>query len=1086
MANSKLPSKLFSAMNSAKSKTQLETAFKESKTAVQNHQEAAQMVQLLKDQRKEAYDRNFNAQAQNLRNANARNLPLEARQSYLNQFAGGQEWSSKLQIEQYKETNRKHQQQRASGALNQTRGIENPQQRMDARNQIMQDNRSVLGEKNRIMIDAQVANRRDASQIERRALIAQKTEDTAQKAQARQVEREAVQKRNNSLANMRNRADGHQMGRGLEIDAINNRQASPSAKIDMLNATKSGEFNGKILERIDKSINQQTAIIQKDKGRADSIRENSPILSRMFTGSMQGPQSLTQAQAVRLSNSISAVRAVGGGMIAGASAGFDMYNSAQQARNGSELRSFNLLAGIQAKNANMALAGFSGSDLFSRNADILGGNSNSSRLFLGQSGLARSQLEGTQTATRERDLKAQAALKDAIMGIAAGGAGIVGGLAVTGASFGGAAPIGLGVAGAGMAQIGSSISGLMNSTGVNSFLASKGLYTPSDKLATEGSAQLLARGREIADQSRASDLSRNQLSVSALDASLNYDVSQMSNMRSGVAYSSESELLAVGRKQQTLSRLRNGNIFGGGGSKDELAQLNDQFQSTVSAFSNSNVAGGQLGVDATTFDSMATASGLAMGPNYRGGGKGQVKTTVMAEELSRSGRGSFEQILGNLSTLNKVTGKADSSSELLRTMSKAVSLGFDNSKLTQEFIGRVADTASGAGLRDIDSTTNLMSRVAQMFGGGEIGLRAAEKGVRETPSFVQNNVRAKAFQNLGMNKAAASLKLTPGQLSEDVAIFADAFSGLDPLVQQEYLKNPSATQFVHIDNQLAGLTPEQKKAYLAEVDKATELASTGGIEVRPLLAKAEAEAKSGNMAASRKTMFGAAGRLLGLNNMTPEIATTTLQAIVNKGDFPALARVGQEDAISKKRTAAYTEKDRIGAAARAKDTAVIALGKSTTQETLLFDLMRAGAGTGEQSAAASIFKNKSTLGLNNTSKKLGGMIDSEAERLALDQVAGSDPDKRLAAAKKVKDVFGKDVTVAEIVDLSVKLKETNKQDAMVLSEQNRKEAFAGVGIQTVSITRESIAELALGIVGATKGNLPANNRTPSPFDPFVK
>lgn len=1071
----KLPQKLLQALNNTKSKSQFDETLK---AAIEQHQDAA-IQNNLRSYGQNVYDSQAKRASQFLRNSNARSLPLEARQAYLNDFNKMSDWSTSVQKQQAQEQGRRHEEMKARIALQSTRNIADPQARMSQRSQIINSYSSSLSDKNKVIVDAQVANRNDAARLERQALMKQKNDEAVKLAQERQKERDELNRQKSGMSNLRTRAEGYTAGRSLEIDSINSRGGSPSAKIDLLNATKTGEFNSKILEKIDKSIQAQTEIIKKDVSRADELRKNSPVLSRVFSGSLGGPKSLSEEQAISMSKKISLTRGIAGGLVAGGGALFDVVNGAQQARNGSELRTFGLLSGIQAKNANMAisgLTGYSGSDLFQRYGDVIGGASNASRLFSGGTGLKRSAVEGAKVAKEERDLQAKAAIKDALFSGAAGIGTIIAGAGISAASFGAATPIGIGVAAAGAAQLGKAVSGFINNKDVNSYLSEKGLYTPSNQLAAEGSAQVAARGRSLADGARTQDLERNKLTVAALDATMEYRQTQLQNLRSGVAYSSQVDLKTAGDRRRTFG------VSAGG--SDELANMNNQAQLIKRDLLESGAAGGRLGVNAATFDSMVTSAGLAMGPGYRGGSSGRANTAVMAEELSRSGRGSFEQILGNISALNKVGGKADSSKELERIMSKAVGLGFDNSKLAQEFVDRAVSATSGAGLTDTDRLTGILSRASSLMGGGERGLQMAERGAAGINAFIPGNARASAIQQMGYGEALKSLNLGANDKRTAYAgRFMDQFAELNTQQQGEFLGGSKDPKYQFLRSLMSDIGVDDKSEFMQSLKGSREKALFGGLDIRKYLgqAKGALDGKNGKNDARKIISNDVISAIASQSGMTTEAAAFAVSEFIGQNkEFAGLGGVVQGAAKDAKAISRFNSLNKFNALRAAGENALNAMGESNLGETLMQDLVK-GTLSGKASSVSALLAQGSTLGTGLKSSKIAGMIDSEDERGVLSQMITMQNkgvgDKALKDfAEKNKGSFGADIKTDDIVAVSKALS-MSKESSILLNEKSKADAWQQAGIQTVRIDSQSIKELAFGIAGAKDGNLESYNQT---------
>jgi hypothetical protein len=111
------------------------------------------------------------------------------------------------------------------------------------------------------------------------------------------------------------------------------------------------------------------------------------------------------------------------------------------------------------------------------------------------------------------------------------------------------------------------------------------------------------------------------------------------------------------------------------------------------------------------------------------GGGGAEATGNSLIKMSRSGYGSMEQLLGNMSTLSGISGKGNSLSDLKAILGAAVSAGFDGSRLGQKFVETTAKVAGSLNLIDVGSMGKNLGTMASNFGNGERGLAQAASGL---------------------------------------------------------------------------------------------------------------------------------------------------------------------------------------------------------------------------------------------------------------------------------------------------------------------------------------------------------------------
>jgi hypothetical protein len=132
-----------------------------------------------------------------------------------------------------------------------------------------------------------------------------------------------------------------------------------------------------------------------------------------------------------------------------------------------------------------------------------------------------------------------------------------------------------------------------------------------------------------------------------------------------------------------------------------------------------------LGMDSAEYTSNISRTQYSLG--VRGGGAEATGGELI--RMSRSGYGSMEQLLGNMSSLSGISGKGNSLSDLKAILGAAVAAGFDGSRLGQKFVETTARVASSLNLMDVDRAGRGLGLMASNFGLGERGLAAAATGL---------------------------------------------------------------------------------------------------------------------------------------------------------------------------------------------------------------------------------------------------------------------------------------------------------------------------------------------------------------------
>ena len=108
------------------------------------------------------------------------------------------------------------------------------------------------------------------------------------------------------------------------------------------------------------------------------------------------------------------------------------------------------------------------------------------------------------------------------------------------------------------------------------------------------------------------------------------------------------------------------------------------------------------------------------GATSQAGKASQLAMMAKVTRMGRAGVGSFEQITGNLGSIQATTGVAapeDNIQRLERVMSSAIAAGFDNSKMAQSFVQSTTSIARAVRTRDVAEAAGVLGRTATLSAG---------------------------------------------------------------------------------------------------------------------------------------------------------------------------------------------------------------------------------------------------------------------------------------------------------------------------------------------------------------------------------
>lgn len=562
---------------------------------------------------------------------------------------------------------------------------------------------------------------------------------------------------------------------------------SAASKIDFLSQMKTTESGDKTLKEIEKLLREQNKIVSADKDNFEKATREHPIVSSLFgdmRGGPNGPGTMTAAQMQRIQNMASTFQGIGAAASAVATAGNEFLRSGVRA----EEKTFLSVAARQALTAqrNMDILGnFSGEGLIKKYGDILL-KANETR-YTGFSGMqqAAQDAKGYMQETRAQEMR------DALLG---GGKAVLGGAL----SLGGAllAPTGLGIpiAAAGLGLMASGSSDLFNNRAVQETGI---LGQRRQRMAQEGR---LLEAEETAKRLTDADVARQLFATRSLDQAISLrqaDAEALVSMGSG----------AVSFRRQLSDRfMNNASRYTDFQRSTGQVRFEDEVRGVAGPDDSILTAAASLGYGAQEFTTLANRAAMSFDQKYQGD-PGQ--TALMLRKLQLSGRGSIDQLLGNIQTLNQVSG-GQSDKKLETIFSKAVESGFKGARLGQEFANAVTENMRITGSTDVQAASERMGLLTALSGGGERGFMFGRSAISALGAMSQNELVG-ALGNAYTTQAFAGLD------QRKLSSITDTFARMDVAQQGEAAeavrKALEMKPGKEADEAYMRLTPEQKLIY---------------------------------------------------------------------------------------------------------------------------------------------------------------------------------------------------------------------------------------------------------------------------------
>lgn len=126
------------------------------------------------------------------------------------------------------------------------------------------------------------------------------------------------------------------------------------------------------------------------------------------------------------------------------------------------------------------------------------------------------------------------------------------------------------------------------------------------------------------------------------------------------------------------------------------------------------------------------AANLAVGRRFEGL-QASIGDTERMTLLGRSGLGDFQSLVGNVASLNRVSGGQNNLGQLEQILGSAVQAGFDKSRTAQMFVQTTTELAKSLNITNVSSLAGLVGRSAEMMSvsgiADERSLAAAAQGM---------------------------------------------------------------------------------------------------------------------------------------------------------------------------------------------------------------------------------------------------------------------------------------------------------------------------------------------------------------------
>jgi hypothetical protein len=209
-------------------------------------------------------------------------------------------------------------------------------------------------------------------------------------------------------------------------------------------------------------------------------------------------------------------------------------------------------------------------------------------------------------------------------------------------------------------------------------------------------------------------------------------------------------------------------------------------------------------------------------------------------QMSFSGRGGYEQLLGQAGLLGRISGGVSAEGnvkKLEEVLGRAVAIGMDNSELGQAFVQNVANVAGQMKTGDIDAVSKLVQNMQRTGGGQLVDFERMQRSVSGLDAARQQNVAVNTYTRENMaaflskagisdpTKAAALNQLTEKFQIKDFSLLESSINKFSKEGLAGIANAPPA-----IRNLLAMMTPEEaKKTFSKQNIQELKQASLSGL-----------------------------------------------------------------------------------------------------------------------------------------------------------------------------------------------------------------------------------------------------------------
>lgn len=971
------------------------------------------------------------------------------RQQALNKFNQFREASSPAQRDQYVKSQQTLDQADFRNQLRQTEIIRDPHQRVERLNQIIQgaSNRGISSG-NRFVVDA----------IKKRDQIS----ESVQKQQRLQY---LAEKDRGPLRELLSSEEYQNPQRRPGLTQAEQRK---SMLTDLQTSTRSKDVLTEIRDELKKQTGLQAREKQEEKVKKAEERD---------------AKAIQQERAGRFGSIVSAIGTVAGTGLAG----FNLFNEIEKRKIDADRNAFGAVASVQARQQNIAkqaLTDMSGQGLVRRYGDILFGTSNQDTRFLGESGYAAAQAEAKNLAERTREAEkksAWAAATEGVKKIAGTTAAYAGVGATAGAGIGMVAtPIGSAV-GAKVGGIVGAVSGMIKSgSSVVSDLLDNRYVRETYGFSSMKQQAIAERIRDIQEQTEAfrdQATQRNMLRAEGVQGALDLRMSEVNLLRMGGNFVSSREALAqIGSKYMKPNQ-----------SLEEYQQSLFQMRKDIAS---GNAPGlefvNRYAMGAEEYDLKTAQADFAMGVGSRGAGQ-QRSTTNRLLDLERSGRGSFEQLLGNVTSINRISGATDSDQKLRKIMSEAVSIGFDNAKLAQDFTQTVTTLAAQNRTGDTTVLAQDLGRMTTMLGGSQRALGAASDFYGRVDAMRQSNPLVDAMEGIEATRNMQEGQRA-GMTPQQAETFAGVVSKMSTAQKRQLFKEIETGKFSEQNKFARSLLGGKANPELARAMQSGQLETlTGGkgAEFTELVMGINPKNMTREQIEDKILKSNVGLNIMALKRDNPEAPSDllALAALFN----PALAPQIKPGASPEEQARIKEQQKRMILLSNQKAglMGLSASGEANFSRSLFDDFMNADRikGGADQTIAMHTLKAGGTLGSGLGNRREMEILQNQDRRQNIDRLGnlitltGATSFDELISKKK--DPKNINPMLQDFNPMLYSEDEFKVAKAMVgkktfenLAEEDlrRVDSMQQVGIQTVEIARTSIIELSRSIAIAQSYN----------------